>query len=480
MSHDILYLSAEGEHRLPGAAGSRAQAPIGLVADFVEEAAVRAALPRMRGRDMQALVTRRLEQEFRETAYRTAWRLGPGRAPKTADWLFLGLPLAHRLDARLASLAQEGRAVSGVWTVGLLVADWLRRTRVRAPALLVVLPTPAGIRHVFLENGQPVLSRLTSVPNEPGAAAAELERTVHYLYNARLVERGLEIPAWLWGQGTAQAIVVDRTVAGLRFEPGPSARTGEDPAREGLDALLRMASRRPPALQLAPDTVRLRHIAAQTRRTLAWVAGLATVGLLGMAAVEFSATQRYRSEMAALRADIARQQAEVDAIRVRQAGLVDVDAQTVREAVAAHDAIVAAAPSFGNGLALASLGFERSPAYQLDELHWALADAGMAAGEPAAQDADACPPAPVDDGSGAPVPITAGMTLYGELPTQLSVRDAMAARRAFEAAFAGRADARLVGRKTPVDTSGGAIRGGGEAEDGDRAFAYCLHWSPHT
>lgn len=475
MRRDILYLSHDGERWLHAARGKLsartpgelARTPVAVIADYVEEALVRVALPRILGRDMRALVDRRLQQEFRETGYRAAWRLGPGATPKTVEWLFLGLPNAATLDAHLRPLTESGRSLAGVWTVSQLAAAWARRAGPRLPALLLVLPTPAGVRHIFLEHGKPVLSRLTAAETsgDADAMADELLRTVQYLYNARRVERGLRIPTWLWG-GDALAALAGRGVEGVRFEPTPAVRGLPDPTRDGLDALFLFAARSLPDHQLAPDPLRLHHFAARARRGTAIVAGLIVTALLGLAGLDFAQARRQHAETLLRHDAIAQAHGELARINAHLAGL-GTDARSVREAIAAHERLLRSAPAFDDALALASLGFQASPAFVLDELHWRLADDGRRDGS------ESCPRPTAGDAS-SPGP-RAGLALTGRLDAALPLRAALAARERFEAPWRARAGVELAGREVPVDASGeGVIRGGEFARGDVRTFAYCL------
>ncbi|MFN3843534.1 MAG: hypothetical protein ACK4RW_09785 [Rehaibacterium terrae] len=480
MRHDILYLSQDGERWLHAAGGGLsartpgelARTPVAVIADYVEEALVRVTLPRILGRDMRALVDRRLQQEFRETGYRTAWRLGPGATPKTVEWLFLGLPNAATLDAHLRPLTESGRPLVGVWTVSQLAAAWIRRAGVQSPALLLVLPTPAGVRHIFLERGKPVLSRLIAAETSGDADATadamadELLRTVHYLYNARRVERGLRIPVWLWGDEPAFAALAARDVEGVRFEPTPAVRGLPDPAREGLQALFRFAARRLPDHQLAPAPLRVHHFAARARRGTAIAAGLIVAALLGLAGLDFAQARRQQAETLLLQQAVAQAHDELARINAQLAGL-GTDARSVREAIAAHERLLRSAPAFADGLALASLGFQASPAFVLDELHWRLADDGRR------DDDQACPRPTAGDAS--PPGLRAGLALSGRLDAALPLRAALAARERFEAPWHARAGVALASREVPVDASGESVIRGGEFARGDtRTFAYCL------
>lgn len=475
MSHDILYLSSAGARWTAPDGASRARTPVRVVADYVEESLVRIVLPHVSARDLRALVDRRLAQEFRETPYRTAIKLSRDRHAKTIDYLLLALPPASSLNVHLQPLVDAGRPLAGVWTVSLLIGEWARRARVRTRAQLVVLPTPAGTRHVFLEYGTPVLSRLISTGDGTHAdPLAELGRTVQYLYNARLIERGTEIDTWRWGD----AATAETDVPGARFVPTPTARGLPDPVRGGFGALIELLQRTPPPVQLAPDSLRVRHHARRARHALAIAASTAVVALLAGSAYESYRVHRLKREAAIVAQEVQQRQAALAALN---RGFADVgaDASTVRDAVAAHRTLVATAPDLRAGLALASLGFEAAPAYRLETLRWYYDDGhGTDSGREGA-----CPPpaaAPAEGEAAASATEThpsLGITLTGTLDSRLGLREAILVRQRFEAAYRGRDDVVLGSTQPPVDASAdGVIRGGIDEGANARGFSYCLEW----
>ena len=491
MSHGLLYLGSDVErlYRVEGrglvevAADSRFEA-LTVVADFVEESLVRAALPKMFGRDMTALVQRRLEQEFRETAYRASARLGPSRTDKQIDYLFIGLPIARRLDERLGALVEQGVAIRGLYTPSMLAAHWARRGRAVEATRLVLLPTPAGVRFVLLDRGEGVLSRLTSGaelsdPDAGRALAEELERTVQYLYNARLVERGQRIELWVWGNQPACRGLLQRELAGLQPAAGPTdARLG-DPARDGLDCLLRLAASQPPATQLAPDTLRRFHALAKLRRALLLGGALGGLLLAGIAGWYWQDALQLRTQRDALQAQLAGLEAEHAGLGERMAA-IQADPQTVAESIRSYDAYLGALPPLADTLAAASRAFDAEPSYRLDSLRWTVIDPPRI--DPLSGQPDepirsgSCPaPWPADPDSGErPGKARAGLGLAGQVGGGAPLREVIAARQRFEALLAGVPGFGLRTQAAAVDASGsGVLRGGSEADD-VRSFDYCL------
>lgn len=494
MAHGLLYLGSDIDQLyrverggLTPVAGDTRFDALSVVVDFVEESLVRASLPKMFGRDMSALVQRRLEQEFRETPYRASARLGPSRSDKQLDYLFIGLPIARRLDERLRPLVEQGVAIRGVFTPSMLAAHWARRGRAGDASRLIVLPTPAGVRFILLDRGQAVLSRLTTGPDLGDAEASralgdELERTVQYLYNARLVERGQRIDLWLWGSEPACRGLLERDMVGLQHAQGPVDRQLGDPGKDGLACLLRLCAVQPPAEQLASNALRRFHALAQLRRGL--LLGGAGIGLLLalFAGWYWQQALQLREQAGQLQQQAAEAEAENEILRERAAA-VDADPLTVAESLRSFDTYLQGVPWPRPVLVATSRAFDSEPGYRLDSLRWDVVDpprvdplTGMLPEPPAG----GCPPPwPADPITGEqPARPRAGLALRGEVTGDAPLRDVLASRQRFEAALASVPGMTLRTQAAAVDASGsGVLRGGGEAADA-RDFDYCLSAEP--
>jgi hypothetical protein len=488
--HGLLYLSAEVDrlYRVDRDALVEvvAESPfeaLTVVSDHVEESLVRASLPRMFGRDMQALVQRRLEQEFRETPYRASARLGPARNDKQLDYLFVGLPIARRLDDRLRPWVERGVAIRGLYTLSALTAHWARRGKRAEGVRLVLLPTPAGVRFILLDRGQAVLSRLTSVerlddPHSGPALVEELERTLQYFYNARLVERGQRIDLWLWGDQPACRELAARELSGLQVAIGPvDARLG-DPSVEGMACLLRLAAAHPPPEQLAPDPIRRFHALALLRRGL--LVGGAALGLLlgGLGAGYGLESWQLRRNTQSLQQQIAELEGSLGQLRER-AEAIDVEPATVSESIRSFDRYLGGLPALRPTLVAASRAFDEEPGYRLDLLRWDVLDPPRIdplTGSPAEQSGEGCPrPWPADpDNQATPEQARVGLALRGQVSGEAPLREVLAARQRFEERLRAVPGFQLQTQAAAVDPSGsGVLRGGGEQRS-ERSFDYCL------
>jgi hypothetical protein len=322
MTNAIYYLAA-GTSRswIASAAGLVPAEPapganLVVVVDYADETHVPASLPQVRGADAARLRRRRLEREFPGVSLCAAIPLRQRSGDGLNDVVMIAAGTGTDGEARLAQLAEQ-HALRAVSTPALLVAEWLRHAKHGRQRLLVVLPTPAGLRLVFLDHGQPLLSRLTS-PLAQGDTAIELARTVQYLQNTQRIERGEPVEIWFWGMTDAQVERCLPTGVPYRLGAAPTIAGLPDPQRDGLDALLLLAAERPQSIQLAPDPLRLRWFARQLRHWTHYAsAAVLVAGILAAATVMWrthgiaTQTDAIRSQAAVTAAEHLRLEAEV-------------------------------------------------------------------------------------------------------------------------------------------------------------------------
>ncbi|MEW5882307.1 MAG: hypothetical protein AB1761_17940 [Pseudomonadota bacterium] len=455
MRPHIVYLSHAGPITAPdGATASRR--PVRVVADFGDESYVPLQLPAVGWRDRASLLKRRLAQEFPDTPYRLALPLASGRAPAESTHVLCALP-AEPIDRFTRDAVAQGIEVAGIWSVALLAAWWLRRAGAARARGLVVLRTPAGVRHVFVSGGVPIVSRL--VADALGAESSaddprELERTVQYLRNTRLLAPDERITAWAWG------VQPDPRAAGaaLQWQPGPRLRGVPDPQVHGLPALLELLARAVPRTQFAPDSVRIHWRARRAARALHAGAGacalLAAVGAtlhLQLAGAQRAEVLRLERELAA--ADAQRTQALAAYAR---AGLAP---ETVAAALAVYDEQARRAPRVESALRALAGAFATTATWRLDEAQWQVADA---AGAP---EAGACAVAQGEPGA-------AVLRIRGQTH-EAGLRAIEADRVRFEAALHRTAGVTFATERAPLTLETQPLRGGGDAPR-SQPFAYCL------
>ncbi len=354
--HETRSFCAAGTALVPGDAAPGAA--LVVVVDFPDEAYVLATLPLMRGSDAALLRRRRLEREFPGATLTALEVLRRRPADGVTDAVMIAVNGGQALQDALAERA-AAHAVSAVTTPALLADEWLRRARVLKRRVLVVMPTPAGVRLVFIDNARATLSRLTG-PLAPASTATEIARTVQYLQNTQRIERGENIELWFWGVDDATAAACVPTGTAVTPSAAPRVAGLPDPERDGLDALLALALQSPGKLQLAPDELRLGWLARGVERSGRLAAAAVLVLAFGIATLlEWRAT-RLTAEVAGLvaqRASIESDATQFDAA-LGQRGLSLADVATLPEA---ERALARGALAFDDVLSMLGSGIAAHP-----------------------------------------------------------------------------------------------------------------------
>jgi hypothetical protein len=305
MSHTVCYLGAGHslhytvEGAVVRAGPSRPGAELVVVVDVADETQAAKSLPLVRGSgDAGTLRQRRLDREYPGVALKTLFPVRRRPAEGLVDVVLIAADTTGSLSAELSALADVS-PVRGVYTPALLAAHWMKLARLSTRQVLVLMPTPAGLRLMFLDGCAPVLSRL--VPQAtPDKVGVEIGRTIQYLNNTHRVARDTRLELWFWGMDDATAAA--SLPQGDNFELGATPQVSRlpNPEQQGFEALLRIAATNSPGYQLAPHALRARWYAQVTRR---WGIGLAASVLLaatGTAAYVLSQTHQFRSEAAAV------------------------------------------------------------------------------------------------------------------------------------------------------------------------------------
>lgn len=237
-----------------------------VVVDFPDESYVPTSIPAVRGRNRRLLERRRLEREFPGSPLRTLMRLERRGAEGGGDAVMICAGGGTELAETLSDLGAR-HALRGVYTLALLAGMWARRAGCSTRRVLITMPTPAGVRLMYLDRGQPTLSRLTGPLG--GGTSAEIARTVQYLHNTERAERGVALELWFWGvpdHEVSQYLPGDSEV---RLGTSPTVAGLPDPRSGGFDALLQIAAHPSPGPQCAPPTMRAGWLARRLQRFVA-------------------------------------------------------------------------------------------------------------------------------------------------------------------------------------------------------------------
>jgi hypothetical protein len=292
-SGQSLHYTIEGD--VVRAGEPRPGAELVVVVDVADETQAPRSLPLVRGSgDAGSLRQRRLDREYPGVALKTLLPVRRRPAEGLVDVVMIAADSTGSLADELAALA-ESSPVRGVYTPALLAAHWMKLARLPTRQVLVLMPTPAGIRLMFLDGCAPLLSRL--VPQTtPDKVGVEIGRTIQYLNNTHRVARDTHLELWFWGMDD---VTVEASLpAGVNFELGATPQVSRlpNPEQLGFEALLQIAATRPPPDQLAPHLLRARWYAQVSRR---WGIGLAAsvlLGAAGIAAVVLSQAQQFRKD----------------------------------------------------------------------------------------------------------------------------------------------------------------------------------------
>ncbi|MFN3564516.1 MAG: hypothetical protein ACK4V1_00830 [Burkholderiaceae bacterium] len=454
MRPQVVYLSHAGPIA-PADGTVASRGPLRVVADFADESCVSVQLPAVGWRDRASLLKRRLAQEFPDTPYRLALPVATGRAAQGPTHVLCALP-SEPVDRFTQDAVAHGDEIEGIWSVALLAAWWLRRAGVSRARGLVVLRTPSGVRHVFLNGGVPAVSRLVADALNGEAASddqRELERTVQYLRNMRLLGADERISAWAWGvrsDGLAEG-------KALQWQPGPALRGLPDPQAHGLPALLELLARAAPRTQFAPDSARVHWRARRTARALYAGAGACALLIIAGAALQ--------AQLAGVqRAQLLRLERELSSAELRRAQMLaayeraGAAPQDVTAALAAYEPL-RQSPRVETALRAVAGAFSTTATWRLDEVHWQVDDAS------GAPDAGPCAATPGE---------TAGAVLRIRGQThEAGLRAIESDRIRFEAALRETRGMAFAAEQAPLALDAQPLRGGGDAPR-NQPFAYCL------
>ena len=162
-----------------------------VLADLVDERFEIETLPRIRGADRRALITRRLTNGFPDPSYAKAETLGIDRRAGTERLLFSGLARPARLQPWIAALHELGRAPELLASPSQLFAHFLPGNR----PVLTVSFSRAGMRLTLIEAQQARLSRMvesadTDAVLHDSSWQLEIDRTLHYATTHRAEQDG--------------------------------------------------------------------------------------------------------------------------------------------------------------------------------------------------------------------------------------------------------------------------------------------------
>jgi len=478
MKATVLYL---GETQgilsfTPGTAAARA--PLLCLVDHPSETWLPLTTPPLWGRNLRLLIARRLQQNFPDTPYRTALPQKGRLLQPPRDWLLVAVTESEWLERLLAPLTAENRVIRGLWTVSQVAGAWLERYLGGNGPHLAVFRTPEGVRILFFHR-QVLLSRLLTPELVAAGLDQELERTVRYLYNQKLVPRDEPLATSFFGIAPP-----DRSSpVWVPFPPrGEWQRRFAQWLDEGLVGLIPWWQRQwrfPPSL--APESLLTPYRFQQTRVVLLAGGALLPLALLGYTAMVtwegWTLRQSHETALALqgqLQAELARHSAAISSFGV--------PAERLLATIDAHQILFEQSGTLPALLSPLTAAFAATPEYHLTELTITRPDLGQVPSSspppPAAPSpttafagAAACPPNPLPSDQPYRLLIAAEGSVTGDLP----LRQLLDAERRFLAPLS-REGWHILAFAPPVTPEKQPVSG----ENGRlqlEGFRLCLEWS---
>jgi len=404
---------------------------LSLYTDLPEESYARSELPRIWSARMRdQLLARRVAQQYPDHAYRIALVIGGTlREPARAASL-LGLMGNPAIDAARAAAQARGLRVAGMWPISLMLARSAAKAGARQ-AFLLTAQLPSGLRHVLVDHGIAIFSRLSRAV--PDGAVADLvtdaQRTAQYL----------AVQGW---RRTTDDVLVSR----IWHSPVLQAPEQLPPAVSGIDLRELRAAPDIYALALAkapPGYGQLLPLSA----TLTWRAAKAGQGALAasilalVVATSWSGVTELRTRTIAKQATSINGQAnaadaQTERILATAKGNLG-QASLAQASVAAWTRLVKQQPDYTAVLRSLSTLLADHPEVKLDTLAWRAGpvlpgEGAVLVPSPDTQSPGCAPevPTPAAAPPAAGTPVAAGpkpsdltMRLVAQLPSALQLRE---------------------------------------------------------
>lgn len=353
-----------------------------LLVDVVDEEFRLEDIPWVGRRDRNAIVARRLAQLHFATPLKAA--LSCGRLPqgrRDERLLLAALVEPSVFKPWLEAIEQAHAALAGVFSTAQLASSLPSVRRHSAPWLLVITPTPTGLRQSFLDHGGLRFSRLTPLADAAEAAPAcarEAAKLRQYLAGrplaagdcliARVMVEEADIPIYR---------ACCRDSAALRFEyvdrADEASHAGLEPASPLPAAALwaQLLMRRTPSTQFAAAGVRRSWRLARVANALQLAAALLLTTNLLFAGWQAGAAYRLREATAAVQirnaGDAKRYAAAMQALPASP-----LPAGRLRAVIERYDEVQARSPALAPLFRLLAEALTEFPQVTLERLEWRL------------------------------------------------------------------------------------------------------------
>ena len=356
--------------------------PVRVILDSVDEDYRVEVLPHVRGAAREEMLSRKLRQVFRNTAFTGAWRqLREPEGRRDDRYLLAAVTDAEWLKPWLAVIDNARVPLEGITLLSIACQSLLRLLHVRESHALLAYRLGTGLRLSYYQDGLLRFSRLLAgeTPTQgPNWAAEEISKTQLYLMGQRMLPREARLQVLLLD---ASGSLVS-AVAPLNADPAFNARV-LDPhslarALRMPDTFLNSApeiaplaaiANEPLVLNIAPAEFTRRFTEYQWRRNVHLTAlAIAVAGII-FTGVQWLRTLDQNDEIHQLK--IEQQQTEA---RYREATRAfppaPVSAEQLKASIVLAQQIEQARATPATGLILLSRVLEHQPDIIVKKIHW--------------------------------------------------------------------------------------------------------------
>lgn len=442
-----------------------------VITDTQAEAYQAETVPTLSGRDLNLLLTRKLEQRYRTTSYRAVvpHRSRPyafirnlaRRRSRTTTRILYALINPETLAPWLDALQRRALNVGGLHSLGALMPALTTHLKLPAPSdALVVLRTASGYRHAFMSPSGLRFSRLCAYSTGGDTQVGqEIDKTLQYLTMARL-----------WGvenrHRTLNIVVIDAQPSSIPLAiPGNNLRTAQlvqvhprELIQNGPAALLDSANSawllfnrpalREHGLGCAASTA-LRDAGRRANYRRAALCGTAAAAAVSVAYLAYAEIATRESNELATTADLVAEHVNVTANAAEQAApKITLEPEQLRAVVQTRDRLLARSINASGLMQRTAAALAPFPELRVDLLEWSYSAA--------AADASA-PPA---DGTEAVVSDTIVLRVAGHSDAKLLKSETNAAVTGLASALAHELNGHQNIEKLPFDVApGGTLAG---------------------
>ncbi|MDP9012296.1 MAG: hypothetical protein M3O41_06500, partial [Pseudomonadota bacterium] len=362
-----------------------------VITDTQAEAYQAETVPTVSGRDLNLLLSRKLAQRYRNTAYRAVLphRSRPyafirnlaRRRSATKTRILYALINPETLAPWLDALERRALNVGGLYSLGALMPALTGHLKLPARSdALIVLRTASGYRHAFISPSGLRFSRLCAYSNAGDTqVGAEIDKTLQYLAMTKLwgVEsrsRMLQIVV-IDAQPSPIALTVPgsnlRTAQLLQIRPSELAGRGSPALLEGVNSAWLLFNRpalREHGLGCAGGT-RLQDASRRATYRRAALGAAAAVAALSVGYIAYATTAAREDNGLASTAELVAAHLNVTAENAERAGpKADVEPDQLRAVVQTRDRLLARSISASGLMQRAAAALAPFPDLDIDLL----------------------------------------------------------------------------------------------------------------